>query len=42
MGGKGDPAKASEYKQDKLALKLYRAEGTRPWPYCGAWAKRQV
>ncbi len=42
MGGKGDPAKASEYKQDKLALKLYRAEGTRPWPYCGEWAKRQV
>ena len=42
IGGKGDPAKASEYRQDKLALKLYRAEGTRPWPYCGEWAKRQV
>jgi hypothetical protein len=33
-GGKGDPAKASEYKQDKIAMKLYRAEGTKPWPEC--------
>ena len=41
IGGKGDPAKASEYKQDKLALKLYRAEGTKPWPYCGRWAKQR-
>ena len=40
IGGKGDPAKASEYKQDKLALKLYRAQGIKPWPYCGEWAKR--
>ena len=34
LGGKGDPAKASEYRQDKLAMKLYRAEGTKPWPEC--------
>jgi Transglycosylase-like domain len=34
VGGHGDPAKASEYQQDKRALKLYRREGTRPWPNC--------
>jgi Transglycosylase-like domain len=34
VGGKGDPAKASEYEQDKRALKLYKREGTRPWPNC--------
>jgi resuscitation-promoting factor RpfB len=33
-GGKGDPAKASEYRQDTIAMRLYRAEGTRPWPEC--------
>jgi hypothetical protein len=33
-GGKGDPIKASEYKQDKVALRLYHAEGTKPWPEC--------
>jgi len=33
-GGKGDPAKASEYRQDTIAMKLYRAEGTKPWPEC--------
>jgi hypothetical protein len=35
VGGKGDPAKASESEQDKRALRLYRAEGTSPWPVCG-------
>lgn len=35
MGGKGDPAKASETEQDRRALRLYRAEGTTPWPVCG-------
>jgi resuscitation-promoting factor RpfB len=35
VGGHGDPAKASEYEQDKRALKLYRREGTAPWPNCG-------
>ena len=39
LGGHGDPAKASEYQQDKLALKLYRMQGTDPWPYCGRWAR---
>lgn len=35
-GGSGsDPAKASEAEQDRVALKLYRAEGTDPWPTCG-------
>ena len=39
LGGKGDPAKASERTQDRLALKLYRREGVKPWPACGAAAK---
>ena len=34
MGGTGDPAKAPEYVQDRLAVKLYRQEGTSPWPNC--------
>jgi len=35
-GGSGDdPAEASEAEQDRVALKLYRAEGTAPWPTCG-------
>ena len=34
IGGHGDPAKASEYEQDKRALKLYRQRGTAPWPNC--------
>jgi hypothetical protein len=42
VGGHGDPAKASEYWQDKRALKLYRQRGTDPWPHCGAWARKQV
>ena len=42
MGGHGDPAKASEYEQDKRALKLYRREGTAPWPYCGKWAREHM
>jgi hypothetical protein len=40
LGGKGDPAKAAERTQDRLALKLYRREGIKPWPACGAAAKR--
>jgi hypothetical protein len=35
LGGTGDPAQASEALQDKLAMKLYRQEGTDPWPVCG-------
>jgi Transglycosylase-like domain len=34
VGGHGDPAKASEYQQDKRAYKLYKREGTKPWPNC--------
>jgi len=35
-GGSGDdPAEASEAEQDRVALKLYRAEGIDPWPSCG-------
>ena len=34
LGGKGDPAKASENVQDRLALKLYRQRGTAPWANC--------
>ena len=39
VGGHGDPAKASEYEQDKRALKLYKLRGTAPWPHCGKWAR---
>jgi hypothetical protein len=34
LGGRGDPAKASEAEQDRLALKLYRQRGTAPWANC--------
>jgi len=35
-GGRGsDPAEASESHQDRIALRLYRARGTAPWPTCG-------
>lgn len=34
VGGKGDPAKASEGEQDRRALRLYKREGTTPWPNC--------
>ena len=30
-----DPINASEAHQDRVALKLYRAGGTSPWPSCG-------
>jgi hypothetical protein len=35
LGGTGDPAKASEATQDRMALALYRQRGTAPWPVCG-------
>ena len=35
LGGSGDPADAPEWRQDRLALKLYRQSGTAPWPNCG-------
>jgi Transglycosylase-like domain/Putative peptidoglycan binding domain len=34
LGGSGDPADAPEWKQDRMALKLYRQSGTAPWPSC--------
>jgi len=34
MGGKGDPAKAPEAVQDRLAAALLAARGTAPWPNC--------
>ncbi len=33
-GGEGDPAAAPEAVQDRIAIKLYKAEGTTPWPNC--------
>ena len=33
-GGTGDPAQAPESVQDHVALKLYKARGTAPWPNC--------
>ena len=36
-GGRGsDPAEAPEAHQDRVALRLYRARGTTPWPTCGS------
>jgi hypothetical protein len=34
LGGTGDPAKAPESVQDRLAVKLYRQRGTAPWGRC--------
>jgi peptidoglycan hydrolase-like protein with peptidoglycan-binding domain len=34
MGGEGDPVEASEWEQDRIALRLYRRAGTSPWPNC--------
>jgi transglycosylase-like protein len=35
VGGKGDPAAASEGEQDKRAAILMSQAGTSPWPVCG-------
>jgi peptidoglycan hydrolase-like protein with peptidoglycan-binding domain len=35
IGGRGDPARASEAEQDRRALTLYRTRGASPWPVCG-------
>lgn len=35
VGGRGNPARASEAEQDRRALILYKREGTAPWPVCG-------
>jgi resuscitation-promoting factor RpfB len=34
LGGTGDPAAAPEWRQDQLALRLYRRRGTAPWANC--------
>ena len=38
LGGSGDPARASEATQDRMALALYHRAGLSPWPVCGARA----
>ena len=35
VGGKGDPAAASETEQDRRAAMLYRKAGPGQWPVCG-------
>lgn len=35
VGGKGDPARASETEQDRRAAILYRKGGPGHWPVCG-------
>lgn len=35
VGGKGDPAAASEAEQDRRAAILYRRTGPSSWPVCG-------
>jgi transglycosylase-like protein len=35
VGGKGDPAAASEAEQDRRAALLLKRSGTSPWPVCG-------
>jgi hypothetical protein len=35
VGGKGDPAAATEAEQDRRAKILYARSGPSPWPICG-------
>lgn len=49
VGGRGDPAMASEVQQDHYAEELLRVRGSLPWPVCGridggyvAAANRQI
>jgi hypothetical protein len=35
VGGRGRPDRAAEAEQDRRAARLYRREGTKPWPVCG-------
>lgn len=35
VGGKGDPARASETEQDRRAAMLYKRDGPGQWPVCG-------
>ena len=34
LGGRGDPARAPESVQDRMAIKLYRMRGSAPWGAC--------
>ena len=34
IGGTGDPARATEAEQDRMAARLLRRAGTSPWPNC--------
>lgn len=34
LGGSGDPARAPESTQDRMAIKLYRQRGSAPWGAC--------
>jgi hypothetical protein len=36
VGGKGDPAAASEAEQDRRAIILYNTSGPGQWPVCGS------
>jgi peptidoglycan hydrolase-like protein with peptidoglycan-binding domain len=36
VGGRGNPARASEAEQDRRARILYKRAGTSPWPVCGS------
>jgi soluble lytic murein transglycosylase-like protein len=36
VGGKGDPAAASEAEQDRRAAMLYARSGPGQWPVCGS------
>lgn len=43
VGGRGgDPARAPEAHQDRMALRLYRQQGVSPWPSCGVAAQRAI
>jgi len=35
VGGRGNPAAASEAEQDRRAAMLYARAGSSPWPVCG-------
>jgi hypothetical protein len=35
VGGRGDPARASEREQDRRAAMLLARSGSSPWPVCG-------
>jgi hypothetical protein len=35
VGGRGDPASASEAEQDRRAAMLLQRSGSSPWPVCG-------